>query len=180
MKEVKLDHIRYLLKIAVIPSLLSGIVAILFGSMITTLLLPFAGKQGHILGLSQGIFSITTCILTAISTYILIIIGAFLGGLLLLIGMKIVGIEANYEDSLKAIIFGNSPAYLFSWIPVVNFLVALFVAFYTLPKVIMALKETSYGKALLAEIIPIIAVVILLGLFAAVLSLTWIVGILKY
>ena len=87
------------------------------------------------------------------------IIGVFIVGLWTHIWVYLVGGRKGIEQTIKALMYGYTPGYLFVWIPVVNVIWALIVGAIG----IRQLHELSTGKAVLAVLIAIAIPAIIIG-----------------
>ena len=98
-------------------------------------------------------------VISFIQVFIGEIIGVFIIGLWTHIWVYLVGGRKGIEQTIKALMYGYTPGYLFVWIPVVNVIWALIVGIIG----IRQLHELSTGKAVLAVIIAIVIPIIIIG-----------------
>ena len=127
------DAFRYFLLLAIVSSVLSGIIAA-----------PFI-----------GVFAIVTII----STYIFFIVGLFIGGVILHIFAWLFGARKGFEQTLKTVAYASTPGLLFMWLPIIGWLISL----YTIVLEILGLKNLqgmSTERAALAVLVPIILLAI--------------------
>jgi hypothetical protein len=135
--------------IAVVFSLFAGILAT-FGVPV----MPFGAAIGPIAAI--GAF---------IGVLIGGIIGIFISGLWLHLWVYLVGGRKGIEQTLKALIYGETPGLLLGWIPIVNLIAWIWALIVGIIGV-RELHELSTGQAVLAVII---AIAIPLLIYAAIL-----------
>jgi hypothetical protein len=139
------DAFRYFLLLAIVSSVLTGIIAAFF--------------VGALLGVAA-----------IISTYVMLVIGMLIGGIILHIFAYIYGARKGLEQTMKTVAYGSTPSLLFMWIPIIGWIIAL----YGIVLNVLGLKNLhgiTTGRAVLAVITPIIigiiiAVIAFLTLFA--------------
>ncbi len=85
------------------------------------------------------------------------IIGIFIGGLIIHLGVLLVGGKRGYQETVKSLIYGGTPSYLFGWIPVISIIGSIW-ALILIIFGIKELQEVSIGKAVIAVLIPIIII----------------------
>ena len=113
-------------------------------------------------------------VLIAVGVFIGAIVGGIIviviAGLWLHIWVYLVGGKKGVEQTLKALMYGATPSYLFGWIPVVSVLAGIWALIVEIIG-IRQLHELSTGKAVLAVSIGIIVPAIILGaIFAAFMA----------
>mgnify|MGYP006297132265 CR=1 FL=1 len=92
------------------------------------------------------------------------IIGIFIGGLIIHLGVILVGGSRGYSETVKSLIYGGTPSYLFGWIPIIGFIGSI----WALILVIFGIKELqdlSTGKAVIAVLIPVIIIAAIASFF---------------
>jgi hypothetical protein len=137
------DAFKYVMLLAIVSSVLSGIIA------------------AFVVGIALGVAAIIT-------TYIMLVIGVVIGGLILHIFAYIYGARKGLDQTLKTVAFGSTPTLLFTWIPVIGWIISL----YGIVLNVIGLKNLqgmSTGRAALAVLTPIIIV----GIIALVLLLVF-------
>ncbi len=93
----------------------------------------------------------------------------FIGGAILHTCLKIVGRKKGITQTIKALIYGSTPAFLFHWIPIVSF----FAVMWSLVLEIIGtrqLQEITTGRAIVAVFMSIIIVVILSVILEAIIN----------
>ncbi len=101
------------------------------------------------------------------------IIGLFILGVILHIFVYLFGGRRGITETLKAVAYGYTPSLILGWIPIVNFLAAL----YTLVLFVFGireLQEMSTTRAILAVLAPIL-ILIAIAIVAAILFAAFII-----
>jgi len=154
------ETIKYYVIIAAVYSVLLTVSWAFMGSLIGSMM----GTYGRMLmGGGAGLVG-------AISTFVSLIIGAFIGGAILHIFVYIVGGRKGIERTIKAVMYASTPGLLLGWIPFIGF----FAWIWSLIVEILGIRqlhELTTGRAVLAVLIPIIigVVLIIIAVFAAFL-----------
>lgn len=148
-----------------IVAIYSAILALLF-AFASTLFGSMMGGFGAMFGAGAGIAG---AIAIFVIFLILLIIGAFINGAILHIGVYIVGGKRGITQTIKALMYGSTPGLLLGWIPIIGFL-ALIWSLVLEVLGIRQLHELTTGKAIVAVIIPIVIIVILAMVLAAVIA----------
>ena len=151
--------IIWLLIFAVLAAISIAIVGTAFISMM---------PQSEDLAMFNSIFGTASGFVLGGIVFIMIliggIIGVFVGGLIIHLGVLLVGGSRGYTETVKSIIYGGTPSYLFGWIPVIGFIGSI----WALILVIFGIKElqdVTIGKAVLAVLIPVIIIAAIFGFF---------------
>jgi hypothetical protein len=83
------------------------------------------------------------------------VITIFIGAGIIHLGVLIVGGKNGYHQTLKSLIYGGTPSYLFGWIPfigTIGSIWSLILAIFGIKE----LQEISTGKAIIAVLLPFI------------------------
>jgi len=163
LKEEELSSgLRYFIFLLIIFAALTALIAGVIGNAILSML-PQTEEFSMIQSFIQSGGGFIIAGFTFIFTIIMYIVMLFLGGLLIHLGVILVGEENNgYEETVKTLIYGGTPLYLFGWIPGISIIGSI----WALILVIFGVKELqdiSIGKAVIAVLLPII---IIGGIFA--------------
>jgi hypothetical protein len=145
IKGVKLgEAFKFVLVVAIVFAVLNGIAAGLMGTY-ASMMLP-----------EMGAMLLPVVIIGAIvGGYIGVIIFLTIWGLWLHLWAYIFGARKGLEQTMKAVYYGNSPAYLLGWIPLISIVFTL----WSLVLEVIGLKRLQgmeTGKAALAMIIAIV------------------------
>ncbi len=160
------EALKYYISLAAIYSILIAITYIIFGSMMGF------GDLGMMFGAVAGIAG---AILIFVMVLIFLIIGVFIGGAIIHIFVYIVGGRKGITQTIKALMYGQTPLLLFGWIPLIGFIAGIWALVLEVLG-IRQLHELTTGRAILAVIVlPIILMIILTLIFAAVIA-TFIFG----
>ncbi len=97
--------------------------------------------------------------LTIVKAYIGAWISLFIGGAWLHLWLLVMGYRGKITDTYKAIIYGDTPSYLFGWIPFVNLIVGIWSA------ILVIFGTSEYGKiewwrSLVAMIIAVLIIAV--------------------
>ena len=155
------EAFKFMLVVAIVLAVLNGIVSGLMGTYVSTL---FPGMEGMLPVLIVG---------AIVGGYIGIIIFLTVWGLWLHLWAYIFGARKGFEQTMKSVYYGYSPAYLLGWIPVISIIFTV----WSLVLQWMGLKKLQgleTGKAALAMIIAIIIPLVIaaaafMTLFAALI-----------
>ena len=168
LKEEPLDGaIKYYICIAAVYSalfaLLLGFAGSLSGSMMGF------GNLGMMMGAGAGIGAAITFFVVFM---IMAILGAFIGGAILHIFVYIVGGRKGLTQTIKAGMYGSTASLLFGWLPIIN-IIAVIWSLVTEIIGIRQLHELTTGRAILAQVLPIIIAFILAMVLAAFLVIAF-------
>ena len=130
------EAFKYLLTLSVVLAVMTGIIA--------------AGASGNAM----------VFVFSAAGVYVAIVIGAFIGGLILHLFAYIFGARKGIEQTLKAVFYGSTPGLLLGWIPIVGVIFSLWNVFLEVVG-LKVLQKMSTGRAVLAVLTPIIILVTL-------------------
>lgn len=153
------DSFKYYIVILVIYSVLIAILTWAAFSVIAGLLGPLSGILGFVAGpfLGAAMF---------ISMLIVGVIGVFIVGLWLHIWVYLFGGREGVEQTIKALMYGVTPAYLFGWIPFIGIIASIWAIVVGIIG-IRQLHRLSTGRAALAVIIAIVVPLIIISAFIA-------------
>lgn len=168
-EDTLIDALKYYLILAAIHSAF-GILLWMFvpiGNLVlppSYILLPlyvtlFGSVFGNYWGLTFG-RGLGGALLTFLVLMIFRTLRVFIGGAILHACLKIVGRKKGITQTIKALLYGSTPAFLFHLIPVVSF----FAVMWSLVLEIIGtrqLQEITTGRAIVAVFMSIIIVVIL-------------------
>ena len=99
------------------------------------------------------------------------IIGVFISGLWLHLWVYLVGGRNGIEQTIKAVMYGETPSLILGWIPIVNIIAGIWALIVGIIGV-RQLHELSTGKAVLAVILAIIIPAIIIGVIWAAFMAT--------
>ncbi len=152
------DALKYFIVILAIYAVLSAIIVALVFSLFAGMLGTF-GMPALPMGAAMGP-------LIAVVAFIAILVGGiiavFISGLWLHIWVYLVGGRNGVGQTIKAVIYGETPSLIIGWIPVVN----VFAMIWTLIVDIIGVRQLhglSTGKAVLAVILAILIPAVLIG-----------------
>ena len=150
------DAIKYYVVIVAVASLFSA----------GTLMLGM-GSLGSMMGnTAVGIGSVAAIFVIMLVMWI---IGAFISGAIIHIGVLIVGGKNGIAQTIKAIMYGSTPGLLLGWIPLIGILAGIWGLALEIIGV-RQLHAITTGRAIIAVIIPGVIIVVLTMLLAAVLA----------
>lgn len=130
--------------------------------------LKFAVINYVIYGIGITLISLGVAFFAIVGMPILGIIGLFIGGLILLICFKIVGGSGSYEGTVRILSY-TSAVYAVSWIPIIGWIVGLYVIYLAIVGGTFVHNLTMMRSAI-AVFIPIILVAIIGILVAAAIA----------
>jgi hypothetical protein len=155
------EALKYFAIILAINSVLSGL-------MVMVGLGASVDVAGMGVGVAGGIAAI-------IANFIGGIIGLFICGFIVHIFVALIIGGNGIGQTINAMIYGATPAMLFSWIPFIGILAALWsLALYVIG--IRELHDTTTGKAAIAVLLPVIILVGLVIALAIVVAGLFIAG----
>ena len=157
------DALLYFVILLIFYSILNTSMAVLLQSLLQdTSLLMFS-----YLKIDTPLKFILEISLSFIGTFIFLFI---LMGIIHLFVILLKG-KGTYTDTLKADIFASIPVFLFGWIPIVNF----FVAILSLVYLVIGLKtyhNFSYGRAIASLLIPLVLISLILFIVVILLIIS--------
>ncbi|MDW7726728.1 MAG: Yip1 family protein [Candidatus Methanoperedens sp.] len=163
------DAIKYYaVIIAVYSALFALIVTFAFGSLGSMMGL---GQLGMMAGAGAGIGG-------ALIIFVMIlvsgIVGVFISGAIIHIGVLIVGGKKGITQTIKAVIYGSTPGLLLGWIPLIGMLAAIW-SFVLEILGIRQLQEVTTGRAIIAVIIPVVilTIIIIIAVIAGLFFTTY-------
>ncbi|MFB0533097.1 MAG: YIP1 family protein [Desulfatiglandales bacterium] len=161
------DAFKYFLVILTINAVLSAIIAAVTFSLIRELFGTFMPPETPPFGAEIGpMFAVIFFIFALVGGIIVI----FIGGLWLHIWVYLLGGRNGVGETLKAVMYGETPSRLLGWIPIIG-IIALIWTFIVDIIGVRQLHELSTGKAVLAVILEIIiAAIIISAIIAAFIA----------
>ncbi len=166
---VKGDTLNEAMKYYVcIAAIYSALIALLF-AFAPTLLALTMGFGFRNLGMMPGVDARFLAIGIFVVFLIFMIIGVFIIGAIYHIGVYIVGGKKGIEQTIKALMYGQTPGLLLGWIPIIGIIAGIW-SFVLYILGIRQLQEITTGKAILAVLIPIIIIVVLIVVLAAIIA----------
>lgn len=158
------EAIKYYVVIAVIYSALAAVLFAFMGNLIGSMM---GGRSlGMIMG---GGLAAGGAAVLFVSSLILGIVSAFIGGAILHIFVYIVGGRKGIEQTVKAVMYGSTPGLLLGWIPFIGFIAWIWSLVVEILG-IRQLHELTTGKAVLAVVLLFVVVGIVSIIFAAVIA----------
>lgn len=94
------------------------------------------------------------------------LIGIFISGAIIHLGVLLFGGKRGYKETVKVLIYGGTPSYIFGWIPLIGPIFAIW-AFILEIFGIRELQDLSTGRALAAILVPILIIGFLLTIVIA-------------
>lgn len=165
--------LKYFIIWAVIYSILFAIVMMIAGGLMGSLYQNIPGFSG-ITGASIGL----TC---ALGLFFIVLIGSIIGlfisGAIVHLGVLLVGGKKGYLQTVKAIGYGCTPQFLLGWIPFVNIIAAIWALVVEIIGV-KELQEVSTGKAVIAVFVVPLIIFVILGCIISATMYTYISGLL--
>lgn len=158
------EAIKYYVVIAAIYSALSAVVFVLMSSTIGRMMGGL--NPGMLMG--GGMVTGGAAVLF-VSSLILWIVSAFIGGAILHIFVYIVGGRNGIEQTVKAVMYGSTPGLLLGWIPFIGVIAWIWSVVVEILG-IRQLHEITTGKAVLAVVLLFVVAGILSIIFAAVIA----------
>jgi len=152
-KETKLtEAFKYMLVLALVTTIL--------GSLVTTMSMGFL--TGMIPTYAEGLAAPMIFVISLVLGYLGLTIGSVIWGLWLHLWAYVVGARNGLEQTLKAVVYGQTPPYLLGWIPLVNVFVAIW-ALVLHGMGIMKYHSITAGRTALAIIIALTIPTIVIG-----------------
>lgn len=162
--------LRYFVIWLLIFSALAAVIFAVIGTAVFSMIPQTAelGPLNNFLGAGGGI---VVAGLMFIMILIFGIIGVFIGAAIIHLGVLLVGGNQGYNQTVKSLIYGGTPGYLFGWIPFIGIIGSI----WSLILIIFGVKElhdVSTGRAVIAVLIPIIIIAAIVGfvMIGAILS----------
>jgi hypothetical protein len=162
--------LRYFVIWLLIFSALAAVIFAVVGTAVLSMIPQTAelGMLNSFIGAGGGIV-----IAGAMFIAILIfgVIGVFIGAAIIHLGVLLVGGNNGYGQTVKSLIYGGTPSYLFGWIPFIGIIGSI----WSLILIIFGVKElqeVSTGKAVIAVLIPVVIIAAIAGIamIGAILS----------
>lgn len=124
--------------------------------LIFSAILIISKPLGMLAGIITGVGGAVLFVILLIS----LIVGALIGGAILHIFVYIVGGREGITQTIKAVMYGSTPALLFGWIPVIGFIAGI----WSLVLEIIGIRQLhglTTGKAILAVLLSVIGTILL-------------------
>lgn len=164
-EEALRDGLRYFVILLLIYSFLNAVVITatwntMWGSM-------FSAYQnipgfGTILGSAPALAVIAFFIMF----FILGLIGVFISGGIIHLGVLLFGGKRGYGETVKAVIYGGTPCYILGWIPFIGLIFGVW-AFILEILGVRELQDLSTGKAIGAVLVPLIIIGVIISIIIA-------------
>jgi hypothetical protein len=154
--------LKYFIIWLVIYAALTTVVSLVVGAMLGSIYRNIPGFSGYgsFLGVIVGpIAAVISFIMILLSGFV----GIFIGSALIHIGVLLVGGKKGYNQTIKAVMYGITPAFLLGWIPIAGIIFSLWSLLLEILGV-RELQEISTGKAILAVLLPVIAIAIVVAI----------------
>jgi hypothetical protein len=104
------------------------------------------------------------------------LIGVFFSGGIIHLGVLMFGGKRGYLETVKALIYAETPVFMFAWIPIVGLLFAIWTFILDIFG-IKELQDLSIGKAIAAIIIPILIFAIIIVVIVAVFVFAYVTSL---
>jgi hypothetical protein len=120
----------------------------------------FSALFGQISGFFGGILAIAAFVGIIVAG----LIGVFIGGAWLHLWVLLLGGAKGYAQTVKALMYGGTPSYIFGWIPVLGFAGAIWSLVLTvigLHELQEIPTERSIAALVLAFLVPFVVIVVL-------------------
>ena len=165
---------QYYVALLVIFAVLFGIVVVSMGLATFTSMVDKMAVVPIVGGVAAGAvanfsgFVIALGVFFVYLLFLFYLLGVFVEGLIMHAFVLLMGGEKGATQTVKTMMYASTPFLLFGWIPFVS-IIAYIWSFVLL---IIGLKENhemDLGKAVLVVLIPIVLVIILIGLWSAVI-----------
>lgn len=142
---------------------------VIYGILFAIVMMVAGGIVGSIYGNIPGFSEVTgatiglTC---ALGLFFLVliggIIGLFVGGAIVHLGVLLVGGKKGYLQTVKAVGYGYTPQFLLGWIPFVGIIASIWALIVQIIGV-RELQEISTGKAIIAAFIVPLVIGVIIG-----------------
>ncbi len=123
--------------------------------------------MGDVAGISAFITSLN--LVFVYLAFLISLFAIFINGFIVHVFVLLFGGEKGYIQTLKTVMYANTPALILGWIPFINIIGAIWT-FVLMILGIRECQEISTGRAVLVMIIPIVLVLILGILIISVLA----------
>jgi len=171
--KVKEEEIGAALKYFVVWLLIYAVLSAVIFATIGNMLGNFSPLNSlSILGVGTGGMA---ALWLFIILFVLGFIGVFISAGIIHMGVLIVGGKQGYYQTLKAIVYGNTPTYVLGWIPIVIYIAGIWALVLEILG-IRELQEVSTGKAVLAVLIPLILIGVVLSIVIAAIAYIYVSG----
>jgi len=167
------EPIKYLLLVLIIPTVLIILLSGLFMTFVLGIIQAMPGGAdipafvltlGPLIGVLFGVFY-----------YISTFVGSFIHGAILHVIVYLMGAKKGFQNTYKAVAYGQTPNIIFGWIPLLNIVFGIW-SWYLVIKGLSKLQDMTMGRAFLATIIPIIVLIALAVLGAMMFAIASSVG----
>jgi hypothetical protein len=165
---------QYYAALLVIFTVLFGIVVVSMGLATFTSMVDKMGAVPIVGGVAAGAvanfsgFVIALGVFFVYLVFLICLLGIFVSGLFFHAFVLLLGGEKGFRQTIKTTMYAATPFLLFGWIPFVSIIAYIWY----LVLLVIGLKENhemELGKAALVVLIPIALVIILMGLWSAVI-----------
>ncbi len=154
------DAFKYFVVILAIYALLVAIIVavvfLLFADILATFGvrgMPFGAAVGPLVAV--GFFVAAVAVGFFVAAVVVGIIGVFISGLWLHIWVYLVGGRNGMEQTIKAVMYGETPSLILGWIPIINLIAGIWALIVGIIG-IRQLHGLSTGKAVLAVVLAIV------------------------
>lgn len=153
------DAFKYFVLLLAIYAVLFAIMVLVAFSAMSWMVGPWTAMLGLVAGPTLAIIMFVLLIIGGIT-------GVFINGLWTHIWVYVVGGRGGVVQTIKAVMYGETPGCLLGWIPVVNIIASIWALIVEIVG-IRQLHALSTGKAVLAVILAIIIPAIIIGAIIA-------------
>ena len=157
------DGLRYYVPLLILQSLLNVlIITVLAGTLGGNIFSVYESLPGFAMG--GSVFMVLLFTLFVVGG----LIGVFIGGGIIHLGVLMFGGKRGYIETVKAVIYGGTPSLLFGWLPFIGIVFGLW-AFVLEIFGIRELQEMSTGRAVAAVLVPIIIIGVIVTIIVALI-----------
>ena len=163
--KLKKEKLEVTFKYMAFWALLPAIIAFVLTGLMELNVGGWINISSWLVGLVMGTTTMTGInlgIATAVLVYIGIFVSAIVVGIVAHIVAKIFNGRGDFEDTMKVIVYGTSPAYAFGWLPIFG----VFFGLYAVLMQFFAFKELHKMKPVRAAM-TVFGVLLVLGVLAA-------------
>jgi hypothetical protein len=165
---------QYYVALLVIFTVLFGIVVVSMGlatftSMVDKMaVIPIFGNVAAGVAANFSGFVIALGVFFVYLLFLFYLLGIFISGLIIHVFVLLMGGEKGATKTIKTTMYASTPFLLFGWIPFVSIIAYI----WSLGLLVIGIRENhqmELGNAVLVVIIPIVLIIILIGLWSAVI-----------
>jgi len=169
---------RYYVILLIGYTILTAIVGSISGIFIYSDLMnsfaQFGLPIGDVAGLSAFIISLN--LVFVYLAFIILLFAIFLKGFFVHVFVLLFGGEKGYVQTMKVVLYANTPALILGWIPFINIIGGIWT-FVLMILGIRECQELSTGRAVLVMIIPIVlGLILMVFILSTLISLLTIFG----